>query len=214
VVNTGFEFFTCPAGGSCHLYPNYAARWQAEAAAVQPYLTKIAAFYILDEPQWQGATPAEIDTSAKLIKQTFPGIKVMMIEAGPKVTSSLKIPSSVDWIGFDWYCQPFTTIKAKLTTMLSLVPASSPQRFFLMPEDAPVPACAGVAGHTTDANIAAIQRASLTLAEQNPRVIGLLNFGFWTSAAWTAKGGTGASQLPQTVDANERAAARILAAAG
>jgi hypothetical protein len=214
VVNTGFEFFTCPSGGSCHLYPNYAARWQAEAAAVQPYLTKIAAFYILDEPQWQGATPAEIDTSAKLIKQTFPGIKVMMIEAGPKVTSSLKIPSSVDWIGFDWYCQPFTTIKQKLSVLLSLVPASSPQRLFLMPEDAPVPACAGVAGHTTDANIAAIQRASLTLAEQNPRVIGLLNFGFWTSAAWTAKGGTGASQLPQTVDANERAAAQILAAAG
>jgi hypothetical protein len=212
VVNTGFEFFTCPTARACHLYPNYAARWQAEAAAVQPYLTKIAAFYILDEPQWNGATPAEIDTSAKLIKQTFPGIKVMMIEAGPKVTSSLKIPSSVDWAGFDWYCQPFTTIKAKLATMLSLVPASSPQRFFLMPDDAPVPACAGIAGHTTDGNIAAIQRASLTLAEQNPRVIGLLNFGFWTSAAWTAKGSTGASELPQTVDADERAAAQILAA--
>jgi len=213
VVNTGFEFFSCPSGGACHLYPNYAARWAAEAAAVKPYLSKIAAFYILDEPQWQGATPAEIDTSAKLIKQTFPGIKVMMIEAGPKVTSALQIPASVDWIGFDWYCQPFTTIKQKLAVLLSLVPASSPQRFFLMPEDAPVPACAGVAGHTTDENIAAIQRANLALAEQNPRVIGLLNFGFWTSAAWTAKGGTGASELPQTVDADERVAARILAAA-
>ncbi|HEY1644060.1 MAG TPA: hypothetical protein VGG35_25575 [Streptosporangiaceae bacterium] len=213
VVNTGFEFFSCPSGGTCHLYPDYAARWQAEATAVKPYLSKIAAFYILDEPQWNGATPAEIDTSAKLIKQTFPGIKVMMIEPGPKVTSSLVIPTSVDWVGFDWYCQPFTTIKQKLATMLSLVPASSPQRFFLMPEDAPVPACAGVAGHTTDGNIAAIQRASLALAEQNPRVIGLLNFGFWTSAAWTAKGGTGASELPQTVDADERAAAVILAGA-
>jgi hypothetical protein len=214
VVNTGFEFFSCDsAGNACHLYSNYAARWAAEAAAVRPYLNKIAAFYILDEPQWHGATPAEINTSARLIKQTFPGVKVMMIEAGPKVTSSLSIPASVDWIGFDWYCQPFTTIKSKLATLQALIPASSPQRFFLVPEDAPVPACAGVAGHTTDENIAAIQRANLALAEQNPRVIGLLNFGFWTSAAWMAKGGTGASELPQTVDADERVAAQILAAA-
>ena len=213
IVNTGFEFFSCDAAGNnCHLYANYAARWAAEAAAVRPYLDKIAAFYVLDEPQWHGATPAEIDTSAQLIKQTFPGIKVMMIEAGPKVTSSLQIPASVDWVGFDWYCQPFTTIKQKLAVLLARVPASSPQRFFLMPEDAPVPACAGVAGHTTDENIAAIQRANLALAEQNPRVIGLLNFGFWTSAAWTAPGGTGASELPQTVDADERVAAQILAA--
>jgi hypothetical protein len=213
VVNTGFEFFSCDsAGNNCHLYANYAARWAAEAAAVRPYLSKIAAFYMLDEPQWHGATPAAISTSAELIKQTFPGVKVMMIEAGPKVTSALSIPASVDWIGFDWYCQPFTTIQAKLSTLEALIPASSPQRFFLVPEDAPLPACAGVAGHTTDASIAALQQEYFNLAQQNPRVVGLMNFGFWTSPAWTAAGGTGASELPLTVNANERVAARILAA--
>jgi hypothetical protein len=217
VVNTGFEFFSCtaqassPSGQSCSLYPNYAARWAAEANAVRPYLDKIAAFYILDEPQWNGATPAEINTSAQLIKQTFPGAKVMMIEAGPKITPSLTIPSSVNWIGFDWYCQPFSTIQARLATLQSLVPASSPQRFFLVPEDAPLSQCAGVAGHTTDADIAALQWDYFRLAEQNPRVIGLMNFGFWTSPPWTTSGGTGASELPLTVDANERVAAQILA---
>ena len=212
VVNTGFEFFQCnTAGNGCGLYPNYAARWQAEADAVKPYLGKIAAFYILDEPQWNGATPAEINTSAQLIKQTFPGAKVMMIEAGPEITPSLTIPSSVDWIGFDWYCQPFSTIQARLATLQSLVPASSPQRFFLVPEDAPLSQCAGVAGHTTDADIAALQWDYFGLAEQNPRVIGLMNFGFWTSPPWTTSGGTGASELPMTVDANERVAAQILA---
>jgi hypothetical protein len=212
VVNTGFEFFQCNAAGNgCHLYPNYAARWQAEADAVKPYLDKIAAFYILDEPQWNGATPTEINTSARLIKQTFPGAKVMTIEAGPEITPSLTIPSSVDWIGFDWYCQPFSAIQAKLATLQSLVPASSPQRFFLVPEDAPLSQCAGVAGHTTDADIAALQWDYFRLAEQNPRVIGLMNFGFWTSPPWTTSGGTGASELPLTVDANERVAAQILA---
>jgi hypothetical protein len=49
--------------------------------------------------------------------------------------------------------------------------------------------------------------------QRNPWVIGLMNFGFWTSPPFTAQGGTGASELPLTVDANERVAARILAAA-
>jgi hypothetical protein len=38
-----------------------------------------------------------------------------------------------------------------------------------------------------------------------------MNFGFWTSPPWTTYGGTGASELPLTVDANERVAAQILA---
>jgi hypothetical protein len=210
VVYTGNEFFSCnSAGNACVLYPNYAARWQKLANAVAPYLDKIAAFYVLDEPQWRGATPASIQTSAQLIKSTFPGKKVMMIEAGPKVTSALVIPSAVDWVGFDWYCQPFTTIQQKLSTLESIT-ASSKQGLFLVPEDAPQSNCATVAGHKTDADIAAIQRQYYNLAVQNPRVVGLLDFGFWTSPAWTS--GKGSATLPLTVDANERFAARILAA--
>jgi hypothetical protein len=213
VVYTGNEFFSCDSSGvNCHLYPDYASRWARLAAAVQPDLSRIAAFYVLDEPQWRGATSAEIATSAALIKQTFPGIKVMMVEAGPEITPALSIPASVDWVGFDWYCQPFTTIEQRLATLESLLPASSAQRIFLLPEDAPLSACAGVSGHETDADIAALQWDYFSLAEQNPRVIGLMNFGFWTSPAWTG-GGAGASSLPLTVDANERVAARILAAA-
>ncbi len=213
VVYTGNEFFSCDSSGvNCHLYPDYAARWAKLAAAARPYLSGIAAFYVLDEPQWRGATSAEVATSAQLIKQTFPGTKVMMIEAGPEITPSLTIPASVDWVGFDWYCQPFTTIEQKLATLQSLLPAGSGQRIFLMPEDAPLSACAGVTGHKTDSDIAALQWDYFNLAEQNPRVIGLMNFGFWTSPAWTGSGGTGASSLPLTVDANERVAARVLAA--
>jgi hypothetical protein len=210
VVYTGNEFYSCDSSGNnCALYPNYAARWQNLATAVGPYLDKITAFYLLDEPQWHGATPASIQTAAQLIKSTFPGKKVMMIEAGPKVTSALVIPSAVDWVGFDWYCQPFTTIQQKLSTLES-VTASSGQGLFLVPEDAPQANCASVAGHQTDADIAAIQRQYYNLAVQNPRVIGLLNFGFWTSPAWTS--GSGSASLPLTVDSNERIAARILAA--
>lgn len=136
--------------------------------------------------------------------------KRVLLLAGPEITPSLAIPASVDWVGFDWYCQPFTTIEQKLATLQSLLPAGSGQRIFLMPEDAPLSACAGITGHETDSDMAALQWDYFSLAEQNPRVIGLMNFGFWTSPAWT---GSGASSLPLTVDANERVAARILAAA-
>jgi hypothetical protein len=210
VVNTGNEFFSCDSTGmNCHLYSNYADRWAKLAAAVKPYIAKAAAFYMLDEPQYRGATSQEIDTSAKLIKKTFPGTKVMMIEAAPAVTPSWQIPPSVDWVGFDLYCQPMRVVQQRLATLESLLPADSGQKIFLVPEDAPLSECAGVAGHTTDADIAALQWDYFNLAEQNPRVIGLLNFGFWTSPRWTS--GHGASDLPLTVNADERVAARILA---
>ncbi len=191
VVNTGNEFFSCDSSGNkCVLYPDYQTRWQKLASAVQPYLGKIAAFYILDEPQWRGATPAAIQASAQLIKSTFPGKKVMMIKAGPEVTSSPLIPPAVDWVGFDWYCQPFSVIQQKLTTLES-VTASSKQGLFLVPEDAPLAQCAGASGHAADADIAALQRQYFGLAEQNPRVIGLMDFGFWTSPGWDCpEGGT------------------------
>ena len=47
-------------------------------------IDKVGAFYLLDEPQWRGASPAELRTATQLIKQTFPGIPVMMVEAGPQ----------------------------------------------------------------------------------------------------------------------------------
>jgi hypothetical protein len=134
----------------------------------------------------------------------------MMIEAGPEITPSLVIPSGVDWVGFDWYCQPFSTVQQTLGTLEDLT-ARTGQGLFLLPEDAPLSACEGVSGHETDADIAALQWDYCNLAVANPRVIGLMNFGFWVSPAWQ-NGGAGAASLPLTVDSNERVAARILAA--
>ena len=68
---------------------------------------------------------------------------------------------------------------------------------FLVPEDAPLSACTGVTGQKPNSDIAALQRDYFDLAEQNPRVIGLMNFGFWTAPAWTS--GHGVSSLPLTV---------------
>jgi hypothetical protein len=206
IVSTGNEFFRgCDSehSPSCELYPDYAARWARLANAVRSRIGKVGAFYLMDEPQWRGATPAELHTAATTIRATYPQIPVMMVEAGPQVTSSLQVPTSVNWVGFDWYCQPFSTVQRTLATLSSRIHPG--QSLFLVPEAAPLQACGGAAGHATDAQIAPVQYDYLRLAESNPRVIGLLAFGFWTS-------GYGSAQLPRTVAAHEDIFRRIVGA--
>ncbi len=204
IISTGHEFFTgCDKAGSttCKLYPNYRERWMRLAHAINSRFDKVGAFYILDEPQFRGASPADIATAARTIKHTHPSTPVMMVEAGPKLTDSLVVPPEVDWVGFDWYCQPFSAISAKLAILERRT--SARQGMFLMPEAAPLKECGGKPGHRTDAEIAALQWSYFNLAEAHPRVIGLLAFGFWTS-------GYGSAQLPLTVAAHRQIAARII----
>ncbi|MGJ6962126.1 hypothetical protein ACSDR0_09465 [Streptosporangium sp. G11] len=81
VIYTGHEFFKgCNTENSptCDLYPNYQERWDRLADIVRPYLTKVAAFYVQDEPFHLGASAEEVEISAKTIKRTFPDIPVMM----------------------------------------------------------------------------------------------------------------------------------------
>ena len=206
IVSTGHEFFTgCDQAGSttCRLHPDYRQRWMRLANAINSRFDKVGAFYLLDEPQWRGASPADIATAARTIKHTHPSTPVMMVEAGPKVTESLQVPANVDWVGFDWYCRPFSDIRAKLATLERRTAAH--QRLFLMPEAAPLPECGGRPGHATDAEIARLQWDYFRLAESHPRVVGLLAFGFWTS-------GHDSSDLPLTVAAHRQIAARILRA--
>jgi hypothetical protein len=197
IVNTGFEFFKgCEEVHSahCELYPDYQARWETLVAAIGSRIEKVGAFYLLDEPQWHGASVAQLETAAQTIKRTFPTIPVMMVEAGPMVTATLQIPAAVDWVGFDWYCQPFSTVEHTLATLSGRIHPN--QSLYLLMESAVLPECGGQAGHATDAQIAALQNEYFRLAQSNPQVIGLLAFGFWTS-------GLSSAQLPLTVAAHE-----------
>jgi hypothetical protein len=207
IVSTGHEFFSgCDSidSPSCGLHPDYRERWGRLADAVRPHIGRVGAFYIMDEPQWRGASPGEIETAARTIKATFPNIPVMMVEAGPEVSPSLQVPGSVDWVGFDWYCEPFSTVERTLGTLTNRIHPG--QKLFLMPEAAPLEECGGEPGHATDAEISALQYDYFKLAVSNPRVIGLLAFGFWTS-------GFSPSELPRTVIAHADIFNRIKASA-
>ncbi|MEK7649480.1 MAG: CARDB domain-containing protein [Patescibacteria group bacterium] len=83
----------------------------------------IAALYFSDEPIWDGYTNADIQAAADRIERDFPNIKSLIVEAAPGLgvgtgcarpfdakqsasnncVESLKIPSSIDYVGFDSY---------------------------------------------------------------------------------------------------------------
>jgi hypothetical protein len=62
----------------------------------------LAAIYLIDEPTWNGATPADLDRAAAIVEATHPDIPMMVIEA-PDALVDAYFPDGVDWVGFDRY---------------------------------------------------------------------------------------------------------------
>ena len=65
-------------------------------------MAAIGAFYLADEPAWNGISAADLRQAADLVKATFPTTPLMLIEAAPAL-GALVVPRSVDLIGFDQY---------------------------------------------------------------------------------------------------------------
>lgn len=204
VVHTGNEFFDCDQTG-CPLYPNAGARWQVLAEKVRPHLDKIAGFVLQDEPFHRGARFADVEFSAQQIKNTFPDKKVMLIEAGPKIDDSFRVPAAVDWVGFDEYCLGHADLEARMTRLEERVPG---KELFLLPEAAPQSWCAD----RTDADLESTQYMYLALAKEHPRFVGMMVFGPWTGVgpAATGPGTPVPSKFPRATDAQERVAALVL----
>lgn len=91
----------------------------------------VAAFYLIDEPIWNGTPPDEVATAATLVDDAFPDIPITVIEAYPVVEDAV-FPDGVDWVGFDRYLVPdpstdptylaeLETIRARATEEQDLV---------------------------------------------------------------------------------------------
>ncbi|MGL4595930.1 MAG: T9SS type A sorting domain-containing protein [Bacteroidia bacterium] len=93
-----------PSGANYDLFSDYALRWASFKTTNQAVLNanSIGCFYIIDEPYWNGVTYSDLVAVSQLIKNDFPNIPIMFIEAYP-VVSIMQIPTTVDWVGFDMY---------------------------------------------------------------------------------------------------------------
>lgn len=62
----------------------------------------VAAFDFADEPAWNHLNMDDMAIAAALIKETFPNIPIMVVEASGGI-DGLIITDNIDWIGFDLY---------------------------------------------------------------------------------------------------------------
>lgn len=93
-----------PSGNRYALRNDYEFRWNTFVSTnnLSNHLDAIQAFYIGEEPTWNGITFQDLKMVSDLLEVQFPEIPTLIIEAAPAI-NDLQIPSSVDWIGFDHY---------------------------------------------------------------------------------------------------------------
>ncbi|WP_285744205.1 hypothetical protein [Lentzea sp. NBRC 105346] len=167
IVDTGDTFFDCTA--SCVLRPDHAARWQQLASRARG----AAGFSVLDQAFARRATPADVATSARLIKQTFPGTSVLQVEAGSKIDADFSVPAEVDRVGFYEPGLDYEGLEARMNALQERVPDKD---LLLLPESSAI-------------------YLYLGMFDYYPRYVGMMVRGGWG---------------PDSVDAQERAAARVL----
>jgi len=201
VQNIFFEVVDtlAPSGENFDLISNFTSRWNTFKTTNISTLdsTKIGAFYIADEPFWNGMTFLDLDTVCSIIKADFPDIPIMLIEAYPSLPDLL-VPTTVDWLGFDRYGIFNPGIDPTFLADLALLKSkrSNPnQEIFLTIDDQWLPYY-GTAGFTPD-TIRFMVQNYYDLAVSDPEIIGLLGY-LWPGGL-DDPGQLGVRNMPQSV---------------
>jgi hypothetical protein len=157
----------------------------------------IGAFYLADEPAWNGISAADLRQAADLVKATFPATPIMLIEAAPAI-GALVVPRSVDLIGFDQYgvADPSTdpAYQARLAELKSR--RSRPeQRLVVVMEGQWLPAYDGLG---VDAGLmATVAQRYFALADNDPEVLAMVAY-LWPGGV-AGPGHRGSRNLPPAV---------------
>jgi hypothetical protein len=187
-----------PSGTRFALVSDYQARWETFKTTNAGSLEagSIGAFYLVDEPVWNGVTFGDLETVAQLLERDFPSVPTLIVEAY-KVLDSLRVPTSIDWIGFDRYevFKPSTDVSflAQLATLKSKR-STSDQKIFLVIDDQWIPEY-GQLGVSASQMSATIQDY-YDLAASDPEVAGLLGYR-WAGVAGDPA--IGVRDMPQNI---------------
>jgi len=191
------------------LRADYKARWNQLIMTNQGAdLSAIAAFYLADEPTWNGIAFADLRTASDMIKRTFPRIPIALIEAWPAI-DTLRVPRSVDWIGFDHYgiARPATDA-GYLDELARLKNKRSrrEQKILITLEARWLPDYAAIGIQAAD--MAAVATSYYDLAQSDRAVIGLLGF-LWAGGLDNPTE-LGARELPANVLAEHQRIGKLI----
>ena len=192
-----------PSGANYDLRPNYESRWDEFTAINQSVLnsSQIGTFYVGEEPTWNGITFEELNAVTNLIKEDFPTIPVMIIEAYPAL-NDLQIPTSVDWVGFDHYFikNPNTsTVFQQEWQILKSKRSSASQKIMVIMDSHYIDWAHRDFGNIEMEEMAAVANNYYELAKSDEDVVGILGY-FWPNG-FDIPESTGARGMSQNTKA-------------
>lgn len=199
-VGTGGEF----SGALYDLRTDFQARWDTFVAvnALHLHQNLVQAFYLGEEPTWNGISFAEMEAAANYIKQGFPNVPILLVEAYPAL-EELRVPTSVDWVGFDHYFIADPENDATFLSELATLKAkrSNNQAIVLIMDAHHLKFAHGSNGiGRRDMDLVA--RSYYNLANQDLDVIGLIGY-HWPSG-FDFKRAVGTRGLPKHVQDEHR----------
>jgi len=178
------------ADASGNLRSDWETQWIATLASINQNISKIKALYLFDEPFW--AVPcnvADYNMVLNRVKSDCPTLPIIAVYAYPTVndladTRIQNVSNAIDWAGVDRYVS--VSNFSQITTMNTNLKNKRPNNnIFLIPQT-------HFEGTTTDAQVAEINWLYYNQALNDPRVIGIWNFGLWSHINST--------QVPLTIE--------------
>jgi hypothetical protein len=181
------------------LREDYEDRWSEFINVNDLHLNQkyIKAFYIGEEPFWNGISFEELQEVADLIKSKFPKVKLMLIEAYPAL-NELEIPNSVDWVGFDHYFikDPSTDVTYQNEFNLLKSKMADHQEIIIVLDSHFLPLFHRLGGITKN-NLDEVARNYYSLANSDEKIVGMIGY-HWPSG-FEFENATGARGLPDHV---------------
>ena len=193
-----------PSGKEYGLRSDFKNRWNEFTTIneLQSNQDLIQSFYIGEEPTWNGISFLELKSATDYVKLTIPSIPIMIIEAYPTL-NQLKIPTSVDWIGFDHYFIKDPKNNANYLSQLNFLKSkfsTNEQKIVLIMDTHFISSLHGNFGGITLNKMDEVANSYYELAKSQPKTIAILGY-FWPSGFDNSES-IGARNMPQIIREN------------
>lgn len=172
-----------PSGANFDLRKDFRQRWDGFVAVndLANRADEIQAFYIGEEPTWNGISFEELQAASNYVKASMPGVKILVVEASASL-AQLQVPETVDWVAFDHYFIADIETSKAFQSELALLKSrrtAAHQKVVLIPDAHFIPLVHGHFGVERN-DMAKIAEAYYRVAAKDSDIVGLLAY-FWPS---------------------------------
>jgi len=181
------------------LNPNYKSDWEefAELNELHTYQNNLHSFYLGEEPAWNSISEEDFTIAADYLKETFPDVDILMIEAYLAL-DNMYTPASVDLVGWDHYFVKEPATDEEFLAELTLIENTiqDHQNIYMVMDAHFLPLFHRLEG-ISKKQLAKIALDYYNIANSNDRIEGILGY-HWPSG-FELDNAIGARGLPEEV---------------